>query len=249
MKVCSNVAKTVNEGIDTHTFTMGKPHFTWLSEDPEYGPGFNEFMTERRNAVWEKWYRIYPMASKIRENQVDKDVFLVDIGGGLGFWTQELLRELEGRAPGRLIVQDQPQVVQGIDIEGIETVPYDFFAPQPVKGAQYYFFKQVIHNWSDSEALKILKNTAAAMDDSSTCLINDHVLPEEKVSLRISYWDLGMLVLMSGIERTQSQWAQLLKEAGLQIVQTWYEQNVTGEVTEAVIECKKIGWDRQLKDI
>lgn len=189
------------------------------------------------------------MASKIRENQVDKDVFLVDIGGGLGFWTQELLRELEGRAPGRLIVQDQPQVVQGIDIEGIETVPYDFFAPQPVKGAQYYFFKQVIHNWSDSEALKILKNTAAAMDDSSTCLINDHVLPEEKVSLRISYWDLGMLVLMSGIERTQSQWAQLLKEAGLQIVQTWYEQNVTGEVTEAVIECKKIGWDRQLKDI
>jgi hypothetical protein len=238
MKVCSNVAQTIESNIDTHTFTMGKPHFTWLSEDPEYGPGFDEFMTERRNAVWEKWFRIYPMADKIRELDTKKDVLLIDIGGGLGFWTKELQRELGNDVPGRLIVQDQPHVIQQQD--GIETMAYNFFTPQPIKGAQFYFFKQVIHNWSDIEALQILKNTADAMDDTSICLINDHVLPEEKVSLRISYWDMGMLVLMSGIERTESQWVKLVEAAGLRIVRIWYETNVTGEVTEAVMECRKI---------
>jgi hypothetical protein len=48
-----------------------------------------------------------------------------------------------------------------------------------------------------------------------------------------------MLVLLTGIERTESQWKSLLEAAGLKIVKIWYTDE-TNEGSEAVIECEKL---------
>lgn len=46
-----------------------------------------------------------------------------------------------------------------------------------------------------------------------------------------------MLVLLSGIERTEKQWRSLVESAGLKIVKIWYAEE-TNEGSEAVIECE-----------
>lgn len=173
------------------SYTLGKPLFPFLSENPEYGTAFNNFMAARRQATWHKWYNVYPAAERLplQRLKTEKDaVLLVDVGGGTGYWTQAFSEHFQGSLPGRLIVQDLPKVVHGISIQGIEHMSYDFFTPQPVKGARAYYFKAVMHDFNDEVAEKILGNTVAAMEKGySTLLIEDFVLPEKGVGWRAAH--------------------------------------------------------------
>ncbi|PWY84798.1 hypothetical protein BO70DRAFT_361197 [Aspergillus heteromorphus CBS 117.55] len=67
----------------------------------------------------------------------DQDrVTLVDVGGGRGAVLREVSRELlPTRPPGRIVLQDLPNVVEGLGVsDGVEAMPYNFLDPQPVKG-------------------------------------------------------------------------------------------------------------------
>jgi hypothetical protein len=105
---------------------------------------------------------VYPVRAKIEEAKTNElDVLLVDNGGGQGHWAQEFRRAMPSQEyHGRVFVQDQSSVVSRIYLDGIEAMAYDFFTPQPIKGARFYLFKQVIHDWDDKKAAKILQNTA-----------------------------------------------------------------------------------------
>ena len=68
-------------------------------------------------------------------HQSDEDaVMFVDVGGGKGHETLELRRKFPN-LPGRMIVQDRPEVIREItDKEGMEVMEHNFFNLQPVKG-------------------------------------------------------------------------------------------------------------------
>lgn len=53
---------------------------------------------------------------------------------------------------------------------------HDFFTPQTVS-ADVYFFRWIIHNWSDAYAIKILQSLVPALKPGAKILINDGVLP------------------------------------------------------------------------
>ena len=55
---------------------------------------------------------------------------------------------------------------------------HDFFTPQPVKDADVYFFRHIIHNWPDLYCIKILRNLVPALKNGARVLINDGVAPE-----------------------------------------------------------------------
>ena len=76
----------------------------------------------------------YPVESLCQDVHTD-DVLLVDVGGGLGQDLKEL-KTKHPQLPGRLILQDLPKVIAQIQsvTNGIETMAYDFFTEQPVKG-------------------------------------------------------------------------------------------------------------------
>ena len=61
--------------------------------------------------------------------------FLVDIGGSIGHDLAEFT-EKHPEVPGRLILQDLPDVIRGIGELNprIEAIPYDFLTEQPIKG-------------------------------------------------------------------------------------------------------------------
>ena len=64
----------------------------------------------------------------------------------------------------------------------------------------------ICHDWPDSDCVKFLSNTAAAMEkDYSILLIKDYVVPETGASLRAASMDIQMMSVLAGMERTQCQ--------------------------------------------
>lgn len=171
---------------DPFEATFGMPLFEYFQANHEYGQAFNDFMRVRQSRST-RWFDVYPVRARMEQAGVkDSGVLLVDVGGGLGHWAQEFRKAVPAQEyHGRVVVQEQPDIVDRINLDGIEAMAYDFFTPQPIMGARYYLFKQVIHDWDDNKATKILGHTAASMTQGqSTLLIDDYVLPEEKVEIQ-----------------------------------------------------------------
>jgi len=203
-RLCSNVGPLAQENKlyqfpdestgqkDPFEYTFGAQQFPWMGkpENREYGLAFEDFMTGRRAATWNKWFNTFPAKENLpsRPLKTDPDaVLLVDVAGGQGYWTQQFHDHIGDSLPGKLIVQDQPFVIEKAQLKGVEAMTHNFFEPQPIRGARVYYFKQIMHDWPDKTCQTILKHTVDAMDsDYSTLLIDDFVLPEQGVGLRQS---------------------------------------------------------------
>jgi hypothetical protein len=108
---------------------------------------------------------------------------VVDLGGSHG----ELCVALAGPNPDlHFIVQELPRTVQSVDRSAlpaavasrIEFMEHDFFTPQPVNAA-VYTFRQIFHNWSDSNVVKILRSLVPALRPGARVLVHDLIiLPE-----------------------------------------------------------------------
>lgn len=90
-----------------------------------------------------------------------------------------------------------------------------------------------MHNWSDAKCAKILARIVEAMDpEYSTLLIDDYVLPDTRAELRASEMDILMWLHTAGLERTVSQWKNLLSTVGLELVQIWSSPRSNESVLE-----------------
>ncbi|KAB8274790.1 S-adenosyl-L-methionine-dependent methyltransferase [Aspergillus minisclerotigenes] len=215
--------------------------FGLLEKNPEQKQAFDDYMASRRVTNLPQWFEIYPAAEKFADARQDPSATLmVDVGGGPG---QELIRfkERHSDIPGRLVLQDLPLTLQRIEKlpEGIESMEYDFFTPQPVKGARAYFLRDVLHNWSDAKSAQILSRIVEAMDpEYSTLLIDDYVLPDIGAELRAAEMDILMWLHTAGLERTVSQWKSLFRMAGLELVEIWHSARGNESVLETRVKRK-----------
>lgn len=116
---------------------------------------------------------------------IKKDGLVVDIGGSNG----DIMVAIAKAYPSLcLVVQDlQSQINMAPplpeEVAGRITMqPYDFFTPQPVHGADVYFFRWIFHNWADKYALRILENLIPALKPGSRIVLNEWCLPEPNTS-------------------------------------------------------------------
>jgi hypothetical protein len=146
---------------------------------------------------------------------------IVDVGGGHG----GLLHAILSANPKlRGVLFDQREVVAGAVIlrsgalaARCEIASGDFFQSVP-NDADAYIMRGVMHDWSDDEALKILKNCREAIRRDGRLLIVDSVLRPSNEPDFGKFRDLNMLVLLSGgRERTQAEFAELLAKAGFSL--------------------------------
>lgn len=225
-------------------FAIGYPTiFGLLSSNTDRGreqkKSIDDYMAAKRpSASMKQWFEIYAAASKLSDAKSEADsVLIVDVGGGPG---QELvgLKAENPELPGRYVLQDLPITLDRISslTPGIEKMPYNFFNPQPIRGARAYFMRDVMHHWSDAKCTQILRNVAEAMEEEySTLLIDQYVLPSTDADLRAAEMDILMLLHTSGTQRTVPMWERLLASAGLEIVEIWDAEGAH----ESVIEVKK----------
>jgi hypothetical protein len=106
-------------------------------------------------------------------------------------------------------VDDRCQLMEG-----------DFFESVP-EGADAYIMKSVIHDWDDDRCVTILENCRRAMDDGGKVLIVEPVLPPivkpSFARLGVIMSDLNMLLNTGGRERTEDEFASILRAAGLEL--------------------------------
>jgi hypothetical protein len=95
-----------------------------------------------------------------------------------------------------------------------EVVAGDFFVSVP-DGADAYLMKSVICDWDDERCVTILENCRQAMVDGGKVLILEPVLPPvvkpSFARLGIVMSDLNMLLNTGGRERTEDEFASLLR--------------------------------------
>ncbi|KAF7948564.1 uncharacterized protein EAE97_003975 [Botrytis byssoidea] len=104
---------------------------------------------------------------------------VVDVGGAKETVGIELLRFLPKL---KCIVQDKFEVVRDTTIpddlqDRLSFMAHDFFQKQPVKGADLYLICNVLHDWSDKYAARILQNLIPALKRGARILGCDRVLP------------------------------------------------------------------------
>ncbi|KAH6884397.1 S-adenosyl-L-methionine-dependent methyltransferase [Thelonectria olida] len=213
--------------------------FEHLHNNPPWGEQFHLHMGGYRQGR-PSWMDagFFPVEDRlIKGFEATEDAaFLVDLGGSFG----HDLTEFNTKFPdvsGRLILQDLPVVIDQIQTldEKIEKMKYDFFTPQPIKGARAYYMHSVLHDWNEDTCLKILTTVMAAMKPGySKLLINENVIPETGAQWEATALDVMMLTLLASRERTRDNWEVLLGKAGLKIVNVWTVANGV----ESLIECE-----------
>jgi SAM-dependent methyltransferase len=111
-----------------------------------------------------------------------KKMTVVDVGGGRGHISRALV---EHNPNVNCIVQDAPEIVVlgqealvGTELKSrITFQAHDFFEEQPVKGADVYLLRLVLHDWSDKYATKIIQSLIPALKPGAKLVINERVIP------------------------------------------------------------------------
>lgn len=242
------------------TQAYGMSYWEYLKQNPESGALFNSIMAMPDPSTI-SWFDSYPIADRLASGlKQDSDaVLMIDIGGGRGHELQEF-KARHGALPGRMIVQDLPQVIADIDresIQGLEVSEYDFFEEQHIKGeqsgsrtllinhwadppypgAKFYYLRHILHDWSDEGCRRILRNQMSAMHRGySRLIINDRVLSDTTTSVYLASLDFSLMATLGGIERSESDWHALLASVGLQIRGIWSLGRDAVSVIEADFE-------------
>ncbi|KAF3397379.1 Demethylsterigmatocystin 6-O-methyltransferase [Talaromyces pinophilus] len=196
-------------------FNTELPGFIWFPNQAERFGHFQQVMTvQRAGAV--SWLSDFPFKEELGDFQ--GDTVFVDVGGGFGH--QSL--SVKGAFPdvkGKIVLQDLPQALQFVPpMDDIEVMPHNFFEPQVVKDAKFYYLRNILHDWPDDKAVIILKNIIPALGPDSRILIDDMVLPNENVHWQATQTDLTMMAALGSKERTDEQWRSLIDQAGLKIL-------------------------------
>jgi O-methyltransferase domain len=208
---------TVKTGEPAFDRVHGAALFDYLAEHPEDAAVFDAAMTSLARSDTVSIVAAYDFTSFGT---------IVDVGGGQGSLLAAILSanpHLHG------VLFDVPAVVAGAAEElaraGVgdrcTVVSGDFFDSVP-EGSDAYLLSEVIHDWDDEGAVKILSACQAAMADTGCVLIAEMVLPEgtekDTAPSMAKLLDVEMLVLTSGgRQRTETQFRALFDQAGLRL--------------------------------
>lgn len=212
--VAPGLLRTARDGGSAFEHTRGEPFFHYLASHPEDESTFHAAMAGRAERE---------AGDVVAAYDFGRFRFLVDVGGGPAILLEAILRS----APElRAVLLDRPGALDHargrLQASGLshraECVAGDFFESVPA-GADAYVLSRVLHDWSDDDAVRILRTCRAAMRPESTLLIVEAILPERAVDdPEVVRMDLLMLLLFGGArERTADEFGRLLRDAGLEL--------------------------------
>ncbi|KAJ9563679.1 hypothetical protein OSB04_008839 [Centaurea solstitialis] len=193
-----------------HT-THGKSLWDFAGQEPKLNHFFNEAMASDATLVTNVVLKHYKGAFEGLDT-------IVDVGGGTGTVAKAIAKAFPKL---NCISFDLPHVVKGM--EGSKNLSYvggDMF--EAIPKADAVFVKWILHDWNDEECIKILKRCKEAIpskENGGKVIIVDMVVKSHEVgsdeSLKTQlFFDMLMMTLVTGKERTKKDWVKLLIDAG-----------------------------------
>jgi len=149
---------------------------------------------------------------------------LADLGGATGHLA---IAACQRYADMRGIVFDLPHALDlaksMVEASGVsdrmEVIGGDFFQ-DPLPKADLYALGRIVHDWSESKIKTLLKRIFDALPSGGGLLIGEKIIWEDHTGPRWALMQsLNMIVCTEGRERTLSEYADLLEEAGFGCVQ------------------------------
>ncbi|KAF8192216.1 O-methyltransferase [Mycena galopus ATCC 62051] len=176
---------------------------------------------------------------------------VVEVGGGIGQISLAIAQEHPGL---RIVIQDLGPAIElakahwakhlptHVDTKLVELQVHDFFTAQPVKNADVFLLRHVLHNWGKAKAASILQRLRAAATPSTKLVFIERIVPDSGPASGISgadrprapdpllpNWgpasayiylsDIMMHNLLGATERTLQEFIDILNLGGWTLVQ------------------------------
>jgi len=204
-----------------HTVKKGEPAFDhhfkadfwcYLNKHSDKAKLFNDAMESSFNSTLLEIMHAYnfSLAKKI-----------IDVGGGKGHLVCAILKN-NPTAYG--IVYDLPysedhanDLISSNHLSSrCKFIKGDFFESVPEDG-DLYLLRVILHDWSDEEAIKILKNCRKVIAKNGKLMIIERVIMDDEYKASTCLCDINMLVALTGKERTEKEYEHLLNQAGFKL--------------------------------
>ncbi|KAK7300843.1 hypothetical protein RJT34_11694 [Clitoria ternatea] len=188
----------------------GMSVWDYIGRHPEVNHSFNDCMASDArlvsSLVIEKCQEVF--------NGLES---LVDVGGGTGTLAKAIAKSFPQL---ECIVFDLPHVVDGLQgTQNLKYVAGDMFKEIP--SADAIILKWVLHDWNDEECKSILQKCKEAIKRAGKrgkVIIIEMVIDNEKrgdefVETQL-FFDIHMMVLLNGKERSRKEWDKLISSVG-----------------------------------
>ncbi|ESQ29063.1 hypothetical protein EUTSA_v10023537mg [Eutrema salsugineum] len=207
-KTWPHLKDVILEGKDAFTSAHGMNLFEYIGSNERFGELFNRAMSEVSTLTMKKVLEVYRGFEDVNT--------LVDVGGGTG----TVIGLVTSKYPHiKGINFDLPSVLTHAPLyPGVEHVSGDMFTEIPKGDA--ILMKWILHDWTDEDCVKILKNCLQSLSKRGKVIIVDMIIPEKPkikdLSSNIVFgMDMTMLTQLSGgKERSFSQIKTLASDSG-----------------------------------
>jgi O-methyltransferase domain/Dimerisation domain len=218
-----DLCETIRTGEPAFHRLVGKSPFGYLADNREAARTFDAAMAS---------YTAAASSAILAQYDFSRHQHIVDVGGGNGRLLRDILKcyqqlrgtlfDLEHAAhSARALFEDDGLTAR------VQCVIGNFLEQIP-SGGDLYILKNILHDWSDEQALAVLRACRKAMSDNARLLVIESVLrPGNEPDLG-KLMDMNMLVIHGGRERTEAEFAALLQQSGFVLVQV----RMTGSVVD-----------------
>ncbi|XP_042486136.1 trans-resveratrol di-O-methyltransferase-like [Macadamia integrifolia] len=201
------------DGLNPFETAHGRTLWDYAGEDNELNKFFNEAMASDARLV---------ISVVVTECKVVFEGLrsLIDVGGGTGTMAKTIAETFPSL---KCTVFDLPHVIA--TLKGNENLTYiagDMF--ESIPPADAVLLKWILHDWTDEQCIKILKGCKEAISNGDRkgnlrkVIIIDMVVEDRKEEHKSTetqlFFDMLMMTVLIGKERTKKEWEKLFLESG-----------------------------------
>lgn len=206
------MTQTLETGQPAFDTIEGEDYWSWIAHQPEKANLFSRAMSS---------FGSQTQTAAIAAHDWSGYDHIVDVGGAHGSFLAGVLAENQTSTG---VLFDLPHVVEtaGPLLEStgvanrVERIGGDFFESVPA-GGDAYLLSVILHDWSDDDAVVILESIRKAIPDDGVLLILENVIPDGTEPHLGKMIDMIMMTILSGTERSRSEYGALLHRAGFTI--------------------------------
>jgi hypothetical protein len=193
-----------------HAARTGRPATDWAAmldyfeSHPEEAALFNQAMVDKSRAVLPAVMAAYDFGAF---------PVVADVGGGRGHLLQAILA---GWPSVRGVLFELPRVIADAASTAaprLQLVAGDFFQ-DPLPRADAYVLMEVLHDWDDHDAQRILRAIRDSAPAHARLLVIETLVPKAAIPHPGQVLDIIMLAVTGGRERTEGDYADLLAKGG-----------------------------------
>jgi hypothetical protein len=205
--IWEHFAHAVQTGRSAAEKSLPDGFWGYFANHPEHSRLFNDAMTAKTHGQSAGLLAAYDFSAFNT---------IADIGGGNGHL---LLSILTATPTLHGVLFDLPHVIQQASVAASDQLkfhPGNFFEDAlPVCDA--YLMMQILHDWSDQEAVQIMKAIRRSAPPHGKLLLAEWLIPENSEQTWTLFVDLIMLGELTGKERTKPEFEKLLRESGFRL--------------------------------